>query len=191
MSNMKANFLISTNHQKVLSLLAKFSDKEFYEREIARKIGISFGSANKVLNDLYSSGLLNRSQRGKMCFYRINSSDPFFRQFKILNTIVLLRPLIDELRNSAKKVVLYGSCAKGNDSSKSDIDIFIISDTKRKVLLSLEKFSFGKGFEEIKIQPVIFSPIELLKAEKTDKEFLSLVKEGIVLWEEIAGESRV
>lgn len=188
---MKENYLISTNHQKVLSLLAKFSDREFYEREIARKIGISFGSANKVLNDLYSSGLLNRSQKGKMCFYRINTTDPFFQQFKILNTIVLLRPLIDELRNSANKVVLYGSCAEGNDSSKSDIDIFIISDTKRRVLQSLEKFFFGKGFEEIKIQPVIFSPIELLKSEKTDQEFLSLVKEGIVLWEEIVDESRV
>lgn len=188
---MKANFLISTNHQKVLSLLVKFSDKEFYEREIARKIGISYGSANRVLNDLYSSGLLNRSQKGKMCFYMINSNDPFFRQFKILNTIVLLRPLIDELKNSSKKIVLYGSCAKGNDSSKSDIDIFIISDTKRKVLLSLEKFSFRKGFEEIKIQPVIFSPIELLKAEKAEKDFLSLVEEGIILWEEITDESRV
>jgi len=35
------NFVISTNHQKVLSFLAKFSDQEFYEREIARKVGIS------------------------------------------------------------------------------------------------------------------------------------------------------
>ncbi|MCK4494867.1 MAG: hypothetical protein KAU91_00835 [Candidatus Aminicenantes bacterium] len=49
----------------------------------------------------------------------------------------------------------------------------------------------GKGFEEIKIQPVIFSPLELLKSEKSDKEFLSLVKEGIVLWEKITDESGI
>ena len=34
---MQNNFIIFTNHQKVLSFLAKFSDKESYEREIARK----------------------------------------------------------------------------------------------------------------------------------------------------------
>ncbi len=60
------NFVISTNHQRVLSFLAKFSDQEFYEREIARKVGISTGSTNKVLNDLFSVGLLKRRQAGKM-----------------------------------------------------------------------------------------------------------------------------
>jgi len=188
---MKANFFISTNHQKVLSLLAKFSDKEFYEREVARKIGISFGSANKVLNELYSHGLLTRVQKGKMYFYRMNSEDSVFQQFKILNTIILLRPLIDELKPLARKVFLYGSCAKGADSSESDIDIFIVSNRKQNVLRLVERYSMGKGFEEVKIQPVILSPLEILKAEKIDKEFLSLVKEGIVLWEKIVDESGV
>lgn len=169
----------------------KFSDKEFYEREIARKIGVSYGSANKVLNELNSIGSVNRIQKGKMYFYRINFADPVFQQFKILNNLILLRPLVDELKDKASKIVLYGSCADGTDSSKSDMDIFITSDNKRKVLQSIDNYSFKKGFEEIKIQPVIFSPLELLSAEKTDKEFLSLVNEGIVLWEKIADESRV
>lgn len=185
---MKTNFITFTNHQKVLSFLVKYSDKEFYEREISRKIDISFGSANKVLNDLYSDGLLNRQQRGKMYFYSINSADPIFRQFKILNTIVLLRSLINELKKATRKIILYGSCAEGTDTSKSDIDLFIISNNNKKVLQIIEKYSLGKGFEEIKIQPVIFSPLELLKSEKSDKEFLSLVNEGIVLWEKITDE---
>jgi len=188
---MKPHFLISTNYQRVLSLLVKFSDKEFYEREIARKIGISYGSANKVLNELYSIGILNRIQKGKMYFYRINVADPVFQQFKILNNLILLRPLVDELKDKASKIVLFGSCAEGTDSSKSDMDIFITSDNKRKVLQSIDDYSFKKGFEEIKIHPVIFSPLELLRAEKTDKEFLSLVNEGIILWEKIADESGV
>lgn len=188
---MKANLLVSTNHQKVLSYLAKFSDEEFYEREITRNIGISYGSANKVLNDLFIDGLVNRQQRGKMFFYSINSADSSYQFFKILNTIILLRPLIKRLKKTARKIVLYGSCAKGTDTSNSDIDIFIISDNKRKVLGLIEKFSLGKGFEEVKIQPVILSPSELLKSEKKGSEFLSLVEEGIVLWEKITDESRI
>lgn len=188
---MENNLIINTNHQKVLSFLAKFSDKEFYERQIARKIGISYGSANKVLNDLYSNGLLTRRQEGKMYFYSLNETNAVLRQFKILNILVLLMPLVEELKKVTKKIVLYGSCAEGADTSESDIDLFIISEQKRKVLQIIGKFSLGKGFEGIKIQPVIQTPIELLDSEKEDKEFLSLVREGIILWEKQSDESRV
>lgn len=188
---MKSNFIIFTNHQKVLSFLAKFSDREFYEREIARKIGISYGSANKVLNELYSNGFLKRRREGKMYFYSVNKTNAILRQFKILSIIVLLQPLIDKLKKITKKIVLYGSCAEGTDTSESDIDLFIISEQKGKVLRIIENYSLGKGFEGIKIQPVIQTPIELLRSEKKDKEFLSLVREGIVLWEKPTDESRL
>jgi len=41
-------YIIGTVNQKVLSLLTKFSDREFYERQIARKIGIPYGSASAL-----------------------------------------------------------------------------------------------------------------------------------------------
>lgn len=188
---MKTNFMIFTNHQKVLSFLAKFSDREFYERQIARKIGISYGSANKVLNDLFSNGLLKRQKKGKMYFYSLNITNALFRQFKILNNIVLLQPLIKKLKKVTRKIVLYGSCAEGTDTSGSDIDLFIISEQKSKVLRTIENYSLGKGFEGTKIQPVIQTPIELLKSEKEDKEFISLVRDGLSLWEKPANESRL
>ena len=180
-----------TNHQKVLSLLTKFSDMEFYEREIARKIGISYGSANKVLNDLYSAHLLSRQQKGKMLFYRIDLTDPMIRQFKIINTITLLRPLILTLRKLTTRIILFGSCATGDDTSDSDIDIFIVSEQKHKILRIIEKVNLGRGFEEIQIQPIIFSHNELLDSEKIDKEFLSLVREGIILWEKTVDGSGI
>ena len=34
--------MIARVNQKVLSFFAKFSDKEFYERQIARRIGIAY-----------------------------------------------------------------------------------------------------------------------------------------------------
>ena len=35
------DLFLSTNSLKALNLLAKYSDQEFYEREITRKLGIS------------------------------------------------------------------------------------------------------------------------------------------------------
>ena len=171
--------------------MAKFSDKEFYEREIARETGISYGSANKVLNDLYTARLLIRQQKGKMLFYRFNIKDLIARHFKILNIVALLRPLILDLRGLTTRIILFGSSATGDDTSESDIDIFIISEQKQKTLGIIEQTNLGKGFDEIQIQPIIFSHDELLDGEKNDQEFLSIVREGIILWEKTLEDSGI
>lgn len=190
-STTQKDFFISTNQQKVLSFLAKFSDQEYHEREIARKVGISYGSANRVLNDLTVQGLLMRRQVGKMLFYSFNQSDPIFKPFKIFISIALLRPLIDELRSVASEVVLYGSCARGEDTSKSDIDLFVVSEEKEEAQRLIGGNRFLKGFDHLKIESVILSAVELLKGEKNDKEFLSLVREGIVLWDKTEDEAEI
>ena len=177
------NYFSSTNKLRVLSFLAKFSDREFHEREIARKTGISYGSANRVLNELFKDGMVVRRQAGKMLFYSFNLRDPLARTLKIFVSVSILRPLIKKLRESASEIVLYGSCARGEDTSASDIDLFIVSEDKQKCLEIIEDFVLGDGFEGIEIEPAIRSPLEMIKSEKTEKEFLSLVREGIVLWD--------
>jgi predicted nucleotidyltransferase len=187
----KMNFFISTNQQKVLAFLAKFSDQEYHEREIARKVGISYGSANSVLNELFNEGILVRRRVGKMLFYSFNSRDPIFKTFKIIVSIALIRPLIKKLKDVASEIVLYGSCARGEDTSRSDMDLFVVSEEKEEVLEIIDSFRFIKGFEHLKIEPAVLSPLELLKSEKDDKEFLSLVREGIVLWDEMTDEAGI
>ena len=154
------DYISSTNQLKVLSFLAKFSDQEFHEREIARTTGISYGSANKVLNELFSDGILARRQKGKMLFYSFNSRDPLAKTFEIFVSVSLLRPLIKNLRECASQIVLYGSCARGEDASASDMDLFVISEEKEKALGAIESYKFRKGFEHIRIEPVILSPQE-------------------------------
>jgi predicted nucleotidyltransferase len=185
------NYFSSTNQLRVLSYLAKFSDREFHEREIARKTGISYGSANRVLNELFRDGMLVRRQAGKMLFYSFNLRDPLARTLKIFVSVSILRPLIKKLRESASEIVLYGSCARGEDTSASDIDLFIVSGDKQKCLEILESFALGRGFEEIVIEPAIRSPLDMIRSEKTEREFLSLVKEGIVLWNRLKDEAGI
>lgn len=180
----------STNQLKVLSFLAKFSDKEFHEREIARRTGISYGSANRVLNDLFTDGILVRRQVGRMLFYSFNLRDSLSRTFKIFVLVSILRPLIKKLREHASEIVLYGSCARGEDTSASDIDLFIVSGDRQKSLETIERYVFGKGFESLVIEPAIRSPLDMIKSEKTEKEFLSLVREGMVLWDQMKDEAQ-
>jgi predicted nucleotidyltransferase len=193
MSDIRTEYdcFFSTNSLKVLSFLAKFSDQECHEREIARQTGISYGSANRVLNELFAYEILVRRKVGKMMFYSYNSKDPLAKAFKIFVAVSLIRPLINDLKGSASEIVLYGSCARGEDGSASDVDLFVVSNDKEKLLRTIQSYKFEKAFEHMAIQPVILTPQELLKSEKSEKEFLSLVREGIVLWNEQIDETGV
>ena len=183
--------IIATVNQRVLSLLAKFPDKEFYERQIARNIGIGYGSANGALNELYSTGAVRRRQEGKMYFYSADISNTTIKEFKKLINMMLIEPLIEKLKNMTIKIVLYGSCAQGNDTSQSDLDLFIVSNERERVMQAIDKFSFPHGFENIHIQPVIKTPVELLEAGESEQAFLAEVEQGITLWERVTNEPRL
>ncbi len=185
------DFFFSTNRLRIISLLAKFYDTEFHEREIARKIGVSYGSANKILNELHTAGVLVRHQKGKMLFYSFNPHDPALTQLKILLNIELLRPLVARMKELSSRIVLYGSCARGEDISQSDVDLYVITEHTEKAARIIRAFRFARGFEHIEIEPVILSPLEMLKSEKNDPEFQSLVREGIVLWDSAAHETGI
>jgi predicted nucleotidyltransferase len=183
--------LVTTTNQKVLSLLAKFSDQEFYEREVVRKLGIATGSANRALNELYSTGAITRRRKGKMYFYSIDSSNAALAEFKKIVNIMLIEPLVEDLKKISSRVILYGSCAIGTDTSESDIDLFIVTNSKEDVSNVISGFTFPRGFENIHIQPVIKMPVELLEKGESERVFMEEVERGIVLWDKVGSESRV
>jgi len=183
--------LIATVNQKILRLLAKFSDQELYEREAARKIGISSGSANRALNKLFSSGVISRRREGKMYFYSIDSSNAALTEFKKIINILLIEPLVAELKQMSSRIVLYGSCALGTDTSESDLDLFVISNSKKSASDVISNFKFPRGYESIHIQSVIKTSAELMEGGESERTFIEEVERGIVLWEKVAGESRV
>ncbi|MBN1376521.1 MAG: nucleotidyltransferase domain-containing protein [Dehalococcoidia bacterium] len=181
-------YIISTNKQKVLSLLVKFPDQDFYEREIARRLGISTGSANLALNELFTAGVITRRQEGRMLFYSVDPSHTAITELKKLVNILLIEPLLEKLKKLASRMVLYGSCAEGKDSSASDLDLFIVSKRKKDVLNLISSFAFPKGYENIHIQAVIRTPVELMEGGEQERAFMEEIEKGITLWEKAANE---
>ncbi len=188
---MIGSHIIATVNQKVLSYLVKFSDEEFYERQIARRLDIAYGSANRSLNQLYSTDAIKRRRQGKMFFYSIDISNPSVIELKKLVNLLLLEPLVESLQKVASRIVLYGSCVQGTDTSQSDFDLFVVTGNKENAADIVSRFNFPKGFENLRIQPIIKTPIELLQAGEAEKAFIEEVERGIVLWERSIIESRL
>jgi len=126
-----------------------------------------------------------------MYFYSIDSSNAILIEFKKMVNLLLIEPLVEELKKISSRIVLYGSCALGTDNSDSDLDLFIVSNSKKRVSNVINTFNFPMGFENIHIQPVIRTPVELLEARESEQTFMEEVERGIVLWERATSESRV
>ena len=118
-----------------------------------------------------------------MNFYSANTSSAITKYYKTLINIYLLEPLINKLQGIANRIVLYGSCAQGTDTSQSDMDLYIIATDKDKVMHIIIDFKFEKGFNDISIQPVVKKPGELLTIDESTNVYMNEVEQGITLWE--------
>lgn len=177
---MKSDILIfnKTIH-KILKLLALYPLQGFYVTEIARKVSLSKAAVSLRLRKLYKENLVSAEKRGKEVYYKINIFSPIIKQYKILANIVFLEPLINKLKSSSRRIVLFGSVARGEDQFDSDIDLFIVSKEPM-----ITRQIIGHIKLDRKIQSIIKTASELTEFESKNKEFYEQAKAGITLWEE-------
>jgi DNA-binding IclR family transcriptional regulator len=66
-----------TNHTQVLLCIAR--DPEVRLREIADTVGITVGSAQRILADLIEAGFVERERHGRRNRYVVNRDEPMLR----------------------------------------------------------------------------------------------------------------
>ncbi len=168
-----------TNSQKVLGFLIRDPGKHFLAREIQSSTKVSKAGINAALRNLMDEKLVIREKRGNVYFYHVEINNPLVKQLKVLQTLIWIQPLISKLKNASKKIILYGSCARGEDTPASDIDLFIVTDSEDQA----EKIAKQHKIKS-KVQFVFRTPLAFVEMEKKDREFLLEVSRGLVLWEE-------
>lgn len=96
---------------------------------------------------------------------------------RIEHIISLLKPY------KPKKIILFGSTAKGKNKKNSDIDLLIIKDTtlpfwkRQKEIVKFLK-------TDIDIDAIVLTPKEVEKALKQTQPFIyDIIKEGKVIYE--------
>lgn len=165
---------------KIFSYLCRGSHAPHYEREIARTVDVSIGTTNQTLKLLLNLGIVKREKKGQLYLYRVMADNPVVQEFKKFDNILDLTGLVSRIKDLCNKIVLYGSCATGEDTIESDIDLFIIGREKGEILSEIRKET-----RQIKreIKAVIVSIEEYLSMRNKKEVFLEEVDRGIVLWE--------
>jgi predicted nucleotidyltransferase len=102
------------------------------------------------------------------------------RQFKVLFNVYSLNKLVERIKQDCKTAILFGSCSDGTDSKGSDVDLFILTNEKSKVIarVSVYQSKIGK-----KIAPIIVNANELVRLKNGDEPLHERIFKGIVLWE--------
>lgn len=175
----EATVFISTSNQVVLSCLAENPGKELLPADVQLATGLSKAGTHRALKALEEQGLVVSETAGRMSFYTLNQEDMRVRQFKILKTIMTLSARVEALGPFVRKVVLFGSAARGEEGPDSDLDLFIVAKDVEEVHRRINGWKL-----KIKVQAVIKTAVEAVAMEKTDAVFLREVASGIVLWEE-------
>ena len=164
--------------QTILAFLCQNPQQSFYSGEIAEKTSLSKGGTNQSLRELAQHGVLKIEKKGHMTFYAADLNSPSVRQFKILQNVSILESIVNKLRPFADRVVLFGSCAKGEDTQESDVDLLVVSRDKDRIRSLIPETKAKR-----KIQLLLKTPKEYVQLENKEPVFFKEIQQGIVLWQ--------
>ena len=145
------NIVSSKTKRKIVDFLLSHK-ASMSEREIASILKISHMSINRTMRQLAELNLVSFTTIGKAHMWKVNHKSYTFKILSQLtkNNLIISNPL-EDLKDSllknipkalVRRVVLFGSIAKGLEKVNSDIDIFILAndnDAKRKLESYIEK----------------------------------------------------
>jgi len=164
---------------KVLSFFSLNPSDNFLASEISKAVSASKGATHQALQLLIEFEIVRRKAKGNLFLYKVNEDSPVLKNFKMFENFLQLQPLLKQLKRYAYQIVLFGSCASGENTEQSDIDLFIKTEDKDKVEKIISKFAQnGK-----RINAAIYDALEAVSLQKEDKHFFEQIKKGITLWE--------
>jgi len=182
----------STIKIRLLRVLAK-NASVFTGRELARLVGYSHTQTNSVLAELEIDGLVMKRHIGNANTYSLNRDNLLVSRiivpaFRIEGQLIqdLANRFFEGMGKDLVSIILFGSAARGEESSGSDLDLILVVKDKsdldkleeRVSELSLESANSFGGL----ISPIVVTESEYVEKERSKSAFWKTVqKEGIKL----------
>jgi predicted nucleotidyltransferase len=187
---MKFNFslpdiILSTAKMKIVTFLLNH-EAAMSEREIASVLSVSHMSINRLLKEMAGLNLVNYVTIGKAHLWKVNRRSYAFQVFsELIGNISKMKTPLEDLKKTIlgnlpgsliKKIILFGSVAKGLESEDSDIDIFVLVknlEMKKKV----ENFIDALSIKCFELYGNRLAPYVLTEHEMKQRSNLNVIKE--------------
>ncbi len=127
--------------REVLSLFYSDTDVSFNVNEVIRTLKLGSGAVHRELNGLAEAAILEKLKVGNQIRFRANSNCAVFNELKALmqktaGTLQSVKEALLPFKELIQFAFVFGSCAKGDMKSDSDIDLMIVGDVDMVELLT-------------------------------------------------------
>jgi len=171
-------YIFTTATQKILDFLAGLSGEQFTEKEIAKATGVKKSAVNLALRELVSQKIIIKEKVGRTSLYNADGDNYVVKEIKVLRNILEISPLLEKLKPVSRKIILFGSAAKGENTNESDIDLFILTNDPALVRKIISYSSLKN-----KIQLIVKTLKEMFLINKKKPLFFQEIEKGRVLYE--------
>ena len=127
------------SYLRVLEIFFKEPITIHFIKEISKRITLAPTSVRNHLAELLKQNLILKKKSKPFDGFAANRENDDFIFYKRAYNLYSLKELSDFLVQSyyPKLIVLFGSYSKGEDIESSDIDIFILTKTKKDIELGI------------------------------------------------------
>ncbi|MSQ71208.1 MAG: transcriptional regulator [Betaproteobacteria bacterium] len=167
--------------QRVMALLFGQPARAFHGNELMRLTSSGKGALQRELGRLTESGLVSVTQVGNQKRYQANPASPIFDELcsivlKTFGLADVLRQALMPLDSKIEVAFVYGSVAKRTDTTDSDIDLLVVSDTVGYgdliAALGVSETKLGR-----KISPTLYTAADLQRRRADGNSFILRILE--------------
>ncbi|MBI1901940.1 MAG: nucleotidyltransferase domain-containing protein [Planctomycetia bacterium] len=170
--------LLPDVRQKLLAATLRDPARWHYASDLARRLGLRPSSLQRELAVLVAAGILMRRVEGRHVYYKPDPDCPILDELRAIlrktaGLVDVLREALRPFRSAIVASFVYGSVARGDEGSSSDVDLFIVGDVPLSKLASrLEKAEREIGRP---VNPTVYSPAEFREKLRLRHHFVSSV----------------
>lgn len=146
-------------------------------REITRRTGFALGTVQQEINKLQSLDIITRIKDGNRVYYKANTEHPLYPDIR--NLVIKTSGPVDLLKKTLssetkiKVAFIFGSFARKEERTTSDVDLMVIGDIGLRKLTGLLMDITDKLGREI--NPYRLTENEFIKRKKEEDHFLAEV----------------
>jgi predicted nucleotidyltransferase len=170
--------LFPKTRQAVLSAFLLHPDKWWYLSDVAKHLGVSPSSLQRELASLVAGDLLARREDGNRVYYRANEDCPIIKELQaiLVKTVGIADVIRSWLQKFDRKITIafiYGSVARAEELSTSDVDLLVIGDVRLAELApGLRR---AEKTIEREVNPTIYSLDEYVQQHRKEDSFVKTV----------------
>lgn len=126
-----ASAIFSDRQTRLFRWLFGQPERSFFLNELMRLSGLSSASLQQELKRLTLSGVVQSTRMGNLRVFQANPKSPLFPELvsltrKTCGVQAVLMQALEPLRFKLARAFIYGSVAKQEDTSASDVDLMLV-----------------------------------------------------------------